>query len=118
MKVTIYHNPRCSKSRQTLQALEENNLQANVVEYLKEPPSRETLEQVLSHLNMEPRDLMRKNESEYKELNLAAPSLSRDDLITAMLENPILIERPIVVVDDTKAAIGRPLENVLKIIES
>ncbi len=116
MKVTIYHNPRCSKSRQTLQLLEGKAIKANVIEYLKEPPTRETLEKVLAQLNMEPRDLMRKNESVYKELNLADASLSRDELITAMLENPILIERPIVVVDDKSAALGRPPENVLKII--
>lgn len=118
MKITIFHNPRCSKSRQTLQLLEEKDLEANIVEYLNEPPSRETLEQVLSHLNMGPRDLMRKNETVYKELNLADPSLTRDDLIIAMLANPILIERPIVIVDDSKVALGRPPENVLQIIES
>lgn len=118
MKITILHNPRCSKSRQTLQLLEEKDLEANIIEYLKEPPSRDTLEQILSLLNMQPRDLMRKNETVYKDLNLADPSHSREDLITAMLENPILIERPIVIVDDKKAAIGRPLENILQIIKS
>lgn len=118
MKVTIFHNPHCSKSRQTLQILEEKDLKATVVEYLKEPPSRETLKQILSYLNMEPRDLMRKNESVYKELSLADTSISRDDLITAMLENPIIIERPIVIVDDKKVALGRPPESVLGIIES
>jgi len=117
MKVTIYHNPQCSKSRQTLQLLEARNLPTNIVEYLQEPPSRETLQQVLTALNMEPRELMRTHESVYKDLNLANPSLSRDDLITAMLENPILIERPIVIVDETKVALGRPPENVLQLIE-
>lgn len=118
MKVTIFHNPRCSKSRQTLQLLEEKNLQADIIEYLQAPPSRSTLEQILTHLKMEPRDLMRKNESVYKDLKLADPSLGRDELITAMLENPILIERPIVIVNDEKVALGRPPENVLTIIES
>jgi len=117
MKITIYHNPRCSKSRQTLQLLEEKELNINIVEYLTEPPSRETLEQVLSHLNMQARDLMRKNEAVYKDLSLAEPSLKEDELITAMLENPILIERPIVIVDGKKIALGRPPENILKIIE-
>ena len=118
MKVTIFHNPRCSKSRQTLQLLEEKDIDTHIVEYLKEPPSRDTLEQVLTQLDMTPRDLIRKGESIYKELNLADPSLSHDDLIAAMLEHPILIERPIVIVDGQKAALGRPLENVLQIIES
>lgn len=118
MHITLYHNPNCSKSRQTLQLLQERNLQVNIVEYLQAPPSKEMLEQVLSQLNMEPRELMRKNESVYKELNLADPSLSHDDLVNAMLQNPILIERPIVIVDNKKAAIGRPPENILQIIES
>ncbi|MDH5447070.1 MAG: arsenate reductase (glutaredoxin) [Gammaproteobacteria bacterium] len=117
MTVTIYHNPLCSKSRQTLQLLKDNAVEPEVIEYLKEPPDRQTLLKVLSSLAMEPRDLMRKNESIYKELNLADKSLSRDRLIDAMLANPILIERPIVVVNNT-AALGRPPENVLKIIES
>ncbi len=118
MKVTIYHNPRCSKSRQTLQILQQKDLPTQVVEYLKEPPDRHTLEQILRQLQMEPRELMRKNETIYKELNLDDPGLGRDDLINAMLEHPILIERPIVVIDDKKAALGRPPENVLRIIES
>ena len=118
MQVTIFHNPRCSKSRQTLQLLEEKSLATNVIEYLKEPPSRATLEQVLAELKMEPRELMRQNETVYKELNLADTTLSRDELIDAMLNNPILIERPIVIVDNVKVALGRPPENVLRIIES
>ena len=118
MKITIFHNPRCSKSCQTLQLLVENELEANIIEYLSEPPSRDTLELVLSYLNMQPRELMRKNESVYKELNLGDSSHSQEDLITAMLENPILIERPIVIVDDEKVALGRPPENVLQIIKS
>lgn len=116
MTVTIYHNPRCSKSRQTLQILQDKAVETDVIEYLKEPPSRETLEQVLAYLGVEPRDIMRKNESVYKELNLSDETLSHDALIDAMLENPILIERPIVV-HNGKAALGRPPENVLKIIE-
>lgn len=118
MKVTIYHNPRCSKSRQTLQLLQEKDLQAKVVEYLKDPPGRETLERILAQLHMQPRELMRKNETVYKQLNLDDPSLDRDALISAMLAHPILIERPIVIVDGEKVALGRPPENVLQIIES
>lgn len=117
MNVTLYHNPRCSKSRQTLQLLEEKALAPRIVEYLKEPPDRKTLEQVLAQLGMSPRELMRKTESIYKELNLADAALSDDELITAMLEHPILIERPIVIVDGQKAALGRPPENVLRILE-
>lgn len=117
MKVTIYHNPRCSKSRQTLQLLEERALEPSVVEYLKEPPDKQTLEEILTQLDIGPRDLMRKNESIYKDLKLDDPSLDRDALIQAMLDNPILIERPIVVVDEQKAALGRPPENILTIIE-
>jgi len=116
MQVTIYHNPRCSKSRQTLQILQDRSIAPTIIEYLKEPPDRNTLEQVLTQLKMQPRDLMRKNEAVYTELDLANPSLSRDQLIDAMLANPVLIERPIVIVDN-KIALGRPPENVLGLIE-
>ncbi len=115
MSIKIYHNPRCSKSRQTLQLLENNNVKPEIVEYLKTPPSREELEQVLDMLKLEPRKLMRTKEKEYKELGLDNPSLNRDKLIVAMLENPRLIERPIVI-KDGKAAIGRPPEQVLEIL--
>ena len=117
MKVTIYHNPRCSKSRQTLALLEDQGIQPDVVEYLKTPPTQETINHLLDLLNLEPRELMRKNEDEYKTLNLANTELSRDDLISAMHENSKLIERPIVVVDDKKAAIGRPPESVLDLLD-
>ncbi|WP_456412576.1 arsenate reductase (glutaredoxin) [Thiolapillus sp.] len=115
MGIKIYHNPRCSKSRQTLQLLVDNNLKPEIVEYLKTPPSREELEQVLAMLNLEPRKLMRTKEKEYKALGLDNPDLGHDDLITAMLENPKLIERPIVI-KDGKAAIGRPPQQVLEIL--
>ena len=115
MEVIIYHNPRCSKSRATLALLREKGIEPRIVEYLKTPPSREELEAILARLGMQPRDLMRKKEKIYKELGLDNPDLSRDQLIDAMLENPILIERPIVVVGD-KAAIGRPPEKVLEIL--
>lgn len=115
MGTTIYHNPRCSKSRQTLQLLQDNNVDAEVVEYLKTPPDEKTLRSILKQLGLKPRQLMRQKEDLYKELGLADESLSEDELIKAMLENPKLIERPIVV-KDGKAAIGRPPENVLDIL--
>lgn len=113
--VTIYHNPRCSKSRQTLSLLQEKGVEPEVVEYLKAPPTKETLTQLLEQLGLEPRELMRRKEAVYKELNLADPDLSRDALIAAMVENPILIERPIVSANG-KATLGRPPESVLDIL--
>ncbi len=115
MTVRIYHNPRCSKSRQTLQLLRDKGVEPEIVEYLKTPPTREELEQVLDMLGLEPRQLMRTKEKEYKEQSLANPELSRDQLIDAMLATPKLIERPIVI-KDGKAAIGRPPEQVLEIL--
>ena len=119
MNVTIYHNPSCSKSRKTLQLLEEKGLQPTVIEYLETPPETEQIDSFLSYLNMQPRDLMRKNETEYEENNLADESLSHQQLLDAMFQNPKLIERPIVVVkkdEQTKVALGRPLENVIDIL--
>ena len=117
MKVKIFHNPRCSKSRNTFALLEENGVEVDVVDYLKNPPSKSELKKILKLLGMKPRELMRKNEDEYKAQNLGDESLSDDDLINAMLETPKLIERPIVIVDDKKAAIGRPPESVLEILK-
>ncbi len=115
MSLKIYHNPRCSKSRQTLQLLRDKGVEPEIIEYLKTPPTREELEQVLDMLGLEPRQLMRTKEKEYKEQGLAAPNLSREQLIDAMLATPKLIERPIVI-RDGKAAIGRPPEQVLEIL--
>lgn len=115
MSVKIFHNPRCSKSRQTLALLQENDAAPEVVEYLKTPPEREELIAILDMLGLQPRQLMRTGEAVYKDLGLDDESLSRDQLIDAMLENPILIERP-VVIHDGKAAIGRPPERVLEIL--
>ena len=115
MSVKIYHNPRCSKSRQTLQLLEEKGLQPEVVEYLKAAPSKAELESVLALLRLNPRELMRKGDAIYKELQLGDDALSDDQLIDAMLQHPILIERPIVLANG-KAAIGRPPESVLDIL--
>ena len=113
--ITIYHNPRCSKSRQTLQLLRDRGVEPHVVEYLKNPPSAAQLKRLLSLLQMGPRELMRTKEAEYKALNLADPKLSKDSLIKAMAEHPVLIERPIVVAGD-RAVIGRPPEKALDII--
>ena len=115
MSVKFYHNPRCSKSRKSLQLLREHGVEPDIVEYLKNPPQRETLVQILDMLGMEPRDLMRKKEPEYKENNLADPTLTRDQLIDAMISHPKLIERPIVI-KNGKATLGRPPESVLEII--
>lgn len=115
MTTTIYHNPRCSKSRQTLQLLKDNNIEPVVIEYLKSPPSAPVIDSILNRLNIEPRELMRKNETPYQENNLDNPVLTRTELIAAMVQHPILIERPIVV-SNNKAVIGRPPENVLEII--
>lgn len=115
MDLTIYHNPRCSKSRQTLALIEEQGLTPTVIEYLKAPPSHQTLDSLLRGLNMEPRELMRAGEAEYSDLNLADESLDRNQLIAAMVSNPKLIERPIVVAGD-EVVIGRPPEAVLAIL--
>jgi len=112
----IYHNPRCSKSRQTLQLLEDHNINAQIVLYLETPPSATKLKNILKMLNMDdPRQLMRKKEPEYKENNLQDKSLTPRQLIESMVINPRLIERPIVI-HEGKAILGRPPENVLDII--
>lgn len=115
MSITIYHNPRCSKSRATLQLLQEKGIESTIIEYLKTPPSADELEEILNKLGMEPRDLMRKGEDAYREAGLDNPALDRKALIAAMVEHPILIERPIVL-SKGKAAIGRPPERVLEIL--
>ncbi|MDH5426013.1 MAG: arsenate reductase (glutaredoxin) [Gammaproteobacteria bacterium] len=114
-KVTIYHNPRCSKSRQTMELLHSKSIQPEVIEYLNTPADFATLDTLLSMLKIEPRQLMRKGEAEYKENNLSDESLTREQLIDAMVKFPKLMERPIVV-KDGKAAIGRPPERVLEIL--
>ena len=111
----ILHNPRCSKSRQTLALLEEQNENLEIIEYLKTPPSIDELTDIIAKLNINPRNLMRKGEAEYKELNLADDKLSDAELIATMHNNPRLIERPIVL-KNGKVAIGRPPENVLAIL--
>lgn len=113
MSVTIYHNPRCSKSRQTLELLNEQGVEPTIVEYLTDTPSADELRQILDMLGMTPRDLMRSKEA--AEAGLNDDSLSDDALIAGMTEHPAVIQRPIVVSGD-KAAIGRPPESVLDIL--
>jgi len=112
---TIYHNPRCSKSRATLELLDKKGIKADIVEYLVTPPSEAELRGILKLLKLKPRDLMRKGEEVYTKLKLDDPKLTDAALIKAMVKHPILIERPIVVANG-KAAIGRPPETVLKIL--
>ncbi len=115
MTVTIYHNPRCSKSRQTLALLKENGIEPEVVLYLENPPSKSALKGLMKKLGLKSaREMMRVKEAPYLELDLAGVT-AETALIDAMAENPILMERPIVVKGD-KAAIGRPPENVLRIL--
>ncbi len=113
--VRIYHNPRCTKSRQALQLLEEKNITPDVVLYLQTPPEKQTLINLAKMLGLSARGIMRTKEDIYKEHNLGDTSLSEDDLFQAIVENPILLERPIVI-SDNKAAIGRPTENILGIL--
>lgn len=115
MSLTIFHNPRCSKSREALRLIEERGLTPEIVRYLEEPPDAATLDALLRNLGLEPRDLMRRKEPEYADLGLADPGLSRDALIAAMVEHPRLIERPIVI-KDGKAVLGRPPERILEIL--
>lgn len=113
--LTIYHNPRCSKSRQTLALLEEQGKEFTIVEYLKTPPSEAALREILKALDLSPRELLRTKEAEYNVAGLDDLSLSDDAVIQAMHHYPKLIERPIVV-NGSRAAIGRPPENVLDIL--
>tara|TARA_Y100001978_G_scaffold53074_1_gene47637 strand:+ start:145 stop:492 length:348 start_codon:yes stop_codon:yes gene_type:complete len=115
MKVKIYHNPRCSKSRQTLEILNKKKLDIDIIEYLKSPLDSNEIFNILKKLNYTARDLLRRGEDIYKNKNLSDESLTDDFLIDMMSKNPILIERPIVVCND-KAVIGRPPEKVLEII--
>jgi len=113
--IKIYHNARCSKSRATLAILEQNNIEFEVVNYIETPPTKAELVSLLRDLDMSPRELMRKGELVYKQNNLSDTSLSDELLIAAMIESPILIERPIVRTEKG-VVIGRPPENVLTIL--
>jgi arsenate reductase (glutaredoxin) len=115
MSVVLYHNSKCSKSRQALELLRERGVVPDIIEYLKSPPSAEKLKEILSLLGVMPRELMRSKEDVYAECGLDNPSLSEGELIDFMVKHPILIERPIVLVNG-KAAVGRPPEKVLEIL--
>jgi arsenate reductase len=113
--LTIYHNPRCSKSRQTLALLEEQGQDVVIIEYLKAAPSPAELRKVIAALGISPRELLRSKEAEFKIAGLDNQELSNAEIIAKMVEFPKLIERPIVI-NGNKAAIGRPPESVLEIL--
>ena len=113
--VTIFHNPRCSKSRSSLAILNEQGLEPEIRLYLEDPPNQEELTSILAMLDIPAKDLLRKGESDYKALNLDDPDISETEIIKAMTEYPKLIERPIVI-KDGKAAIGRPPETILDLL--
>lgn len=114
--IVIWHNPRCSKSRQTLKLLEDRGIEPRIRRYLDDPPSEAELDRVLGLLSLEPRDLMRRKEAAYRDNQLDDPGLTRDQLIRAMHDNPVLIERPVVLAGG-RAALGRPPEDVLGILD-
>ncbi len=113
---TIYHNPRCSKSRQTLQLLTDRGIEPQIVAYLETPPTATALKQLIAKLGISPRQLLRKGEDAYKSLGLADTAKTDHELIAAMIAEPKLIERPIVVKGD-HAVLGRPPENVLALLD-
>jgi len=115
MSITIYHNPRCSKSRQTLELLRAHGHEPHIIRYLESPPSVADLQHILSGLGVKARDLMRRNERLYTELGLGNESLTEQELLVAINQNPSLLERP-VVVNGKRVAVGRPPELVLEII--
>jgi len=115
MTVTIYHNPRCSKSRQTLALLREHGIEPDIVEYLRSPPTTSDLKRIIDQLGLSPRQLLRTGEAEYKANGLDDESLSDAALIQAMCDHPRLIQRPIVIVGN-RARIGRPPDAVLDIL--
>ena len=115
-KIKIYHNPRCSKSRQTLQLLQDKNITPEIILYLESPPTKAELKDLLKKLGISPRDLLRTSEQAYKEAGLSDASLTEQQLLQAMITEPKLIQRPIVVAGD-KAVLGRPPENALELIK-
>ncbi|MCG8414046.1 MAG: arsenate reductase (glutaredoxin) [Pseudomonadales bacterium] len=115
-EITIYHNPRCSKSRAALALLEENDITPNIVYYLDTPPTEEQLQALLSKLGMGIRDILRRSEAEYDEFNLGDSDLNEEIIFDIVRKHPKLIERPIVVRGD-RAIIGRPPENVLQLLD-
>lgn len=114
-KLVIYHNPRCSKSRETLQILQDNNVEPEIIEYLEQPPTAAELAAIITRLGIGARDLLRTTEKIYRDAGLDDSSLTEDEIIEAICEHPALLQRPIVVAGD-KAIIGRPPARVLEII--
>jgi arsenate reductase len=112
---TLYHNPRCSKSRATLALLHEHGVEPTIVDYLLHPPNASELKSLLKKLRIGAEELMRKNEHVY-EAKISGKSLTEAQMVAAMVDNPILIERPIVVIGN-RAVIGRPPENVLQLLK-
>ena len=115
MKFTIWHNPRCSKSRTTLKLLEENGVTPNIVLYLDTPPNKDELTDTIKLLGVSPRDIIRKGEAAFSDNGMSDMSMSDDKIVEIMVKNPILIERPIVITSE-QAVVGRPPENVLKLL--
>jgi arsenate reductase (glutaredoxin) len=115
MAITIYHNPRCRKSRETLKLLEDRGIRPKIINYLETPPSVQELKKILKLLKLMPMELVRRKETEFKTAKLDRPGISDADVIQAMVKYPKLIERPIVIAGQ-KATLGRPPENVLKIL--
>lgn len=113
--ITIYHNPRCTKSRQTLELLKSKGIEPKVIEYLKNPPTAKEIDEILKKLKLEPQEIVRNKEPIYEELGLKDKKLSRPEWIEVLVKHPILMERPIVV-NGWKAAIGRPPERVLEVL--
>jgi arsenate reductase len=114
--MTIWHNPNCSKSRATIQYLEDNNIKYTTREYLKDVPTKDEIQSIIKMLNIQtPKDMMRQKEVQYQELNLDSSNIIEDDLINAMVKVPSLIERPIAI-NNNKAVICRPLENINTIL--
>lgn len=116
MSVTIYHNPRCSKSRETLALLQERGLELTVVQYLENPPDTDTLRRLAAQLGVSARELLRNSEAKYRDLGLVDNALSEDAIFNAIAAHPELLQRPIVVANK-QARFGRPPESVLEIIE-
>lgn len=114
-KVTIWHNPRCTKSRETLALLQQRDIEPEIVEYLRDPPTAAVIEKALKLLGLEARQLMRDNEEEYRRYRADDPRLGRAELVKLMHEHPVLIQRPVVFANG-KARIGRPPEAVLEIL--
>lgn len=116
MTITIYHNPKCGTSRNVLAMIRESGEEPVVIEYLKDPPSREKLKELLAAMGMRPRELLRRKGTPYDELGLDDPEWTDDQLIGLMVEHPILIERPIVI-SGKRAVLGRPPENVKQLLD-